>query len=68
MSLLNLIIAIMAVGVLLACINRFVPMEGRIKSVLNIVVILVLVVWCLEAFGVFDALRGVTVPRVHGHG
>jgi hypothetical protein len=66
MPLLNFIIAIMAVGMVLYCINRFVPMEGRIKSVLNIVVILVLVVWCLEAFGVFDAMRGVRVPRVHG--
>lgn len=66
MPLLNLIVAIAAVGILLYCINRFVPMEGRIKSVLNIVVILVLVIWCLEAFGVLDAMRGVRVPRVHG--
>lgn len=66
MPLLNLIIALMAVGVLLYCINRFVPMEARIKSVLNIVVILALVIFCLDAFGVFDALRGVRVPRAHG--
>lgn len=66
MPLLNLIVAIAAVGVILCCINRFVPMEGRIKSVLNIVVILVLVVFCLDAFGVFDAMRGVRVPRAHG--
>lgn len=66
MPLMNLIIAILAVGVIMYAINKFVPMEGRIKSVLNIVVILVLVVWCLEAFGVFDALRGIKVPRAHG--
>lgn len=65
MPLLTLIIAIAAVGVLLYCINAFVPMEARIKQILNIIVILILVVWCLEAFGVFDALRGVDVPRAH---
>ena len=67
MPMLDLIIAIAAVGILLYCINRFVPMEGRVKSILNIVVILILVVWCLEAFGVIDALRGISVPRVHDH-
>lgn len=64
MSLLELIIALVAVGVILYCINRFVPMDGRVKTVLNIVVILVLVVFVLQAFGVIDAIRGVRVPRV----
>jgi len=64
MPILDLIIALVAVGVILYCINRFVPMEGRIKTILNIVVILVLVVWLLQAFGVIDALRGVDTPRM----
>lgn len=65
MPLLTLLIALVSVGVVLYCINRFVPMEGKIKSILNIVVILVLVVVCLDAFGVIDALRGIQVPRAH---
>lgn len=66
MPLLTLIVALVSVGVVLYCINRFVPMDGKIKSILNVVVILVLVVIVLDAFGVIDALRGVRVPRAHG--
>lgn len=66
MPIINLIVAIAAVGILLYCINRFVPMDAKIKSILNIVVIIALVVFLLDAFGVIDALRGVKTPRMHG--
>lgn len=63
MSLLTLIIALVAVGVVLYCINQFVPMDAKIKMILNVVVILVLVVWLLSAFGLIDAFSDVRVPR-----
>lgn len=66
MPLINLIVALVAVGIVLYCINRFVPMDARIKAILNIIVILVLVVWLLDAFGLIDAFRQVKVPRAHG--
>jgi hypothetical protein len=66
MSLLTLLIALVAVGVVLYCINQFVPMDAKIKMLLNVVVVLVLVVWCLEAFGLIDAFSTVRVPRAHG--
>ncbi len=56
----SLVIAIAVVGILLFCINSFVPMESRIKSILNITVILVLVVWILRALGVLHYLE-----RIH---
>jgi hypothetical protein len=66
MSLISLIIALVAVGVVLYCINQFVPMDAKIKTILNVVVILVLVVFVLDAFGLIDAMRGVRTPRLHG--
>lgn len=66
MPLLTLIVALAATGVILYCINKFVPMDARIKMILNVVVIVVLVVVVLDAFGVIDAMRGVRVPRMHG--
>lgn len=66
MSLLSLIIALVVVGVVLYAINTFIPMEGRIKSILNIVVIAVLVIWLLQSFGLFDALGRVNLGG-HGH-
>lgn len=61
MSLLTVIIAIVVVGILLWAINSFVPMEASIKKILNIVVILVLVLWLLKAFGVLGAMGAVKV-------
>lgn len=66
MSLISLIVALVAVGVILYCINQFVPMDARVKMILNVVVVLVLVVFMLDAFGLIDAMRGVRVPRAHG--
>ena len=63
MSLLSIIIAIVVVGILLWAINSFIPMEGKVKQILNIVVILFLVVWLLQAFGLFDYIGSVHVGR-----
>ncbi len=65
MSLLTLIIAIVVVGIVLWAINSFVPMQGSVKKLLNIVVILILVVWLLNAFGLIDALSTVHVGGRH---
>lgn len=66
MTLLTLIVALGSAGVILYCMNRFIPMDARIKMILNIVVIVVMLVVVLDAFGIIDALRGVRVPRAHG--
>ncbi len=53
---LNLIVTIVVVGVLLWAINAFVPMEGRVKQILNAVVVIGLVVWILRSVGVFGSV------------
>ncbi len=65
MSLLSLIIALVVVGIVLWAINKFVPMDGKVKTLLNIVVIGVLVVWLLQSFGLLDFLGTVHVGKVH---
>ena len=61
MSVLTILIVILVVGVLLWLINRYVPMQPTIKSILNAVVVILLVVWLLDAFGLIDVLRNTTV-------
>jgi len=61
---LGLIFLIIVVGVLLYFVNLYVPMEPRIKSLLNIVVILLLVLYVLDAIGAFDSLRSLPVPHL----
>jgi hypothetical protein len=59
MSLITIVITLMVVGVLLWLINTYIPMDGKIKKILNIVVVVVVVLWLLNAFGVLDHLRNV---------
>lgn len=61
MSLLTLIFVIVLVGVLLWVVNRFIPMDSKIRSILNAVVVIVLVLWLLNAFGVLGSLRNIRI-------
>ncbi len=61
MSLLSLILALVVVGVLLWLVNSFIPMDGQIKRILNMVVVAAVVLWLLKAFGLLNALGSVTV-------
>ena len=51
MPLMQIVIALIVVGVLLWHVNRFIPMAGSIKSILNAVVVICVVVWLLNVFG-----------------
>lgn len=59
MSLVTLVITLIVVGVLLWLVNTYIPMDGKIKKILNIVVVVVVVLWLLNVFGVFNGLRNV---------
>jgi len=50
--LIQVIIVLVIVGVALYLINTYVPMAKPINIVLNVIVVLILVVWLLRAFGV----------------
>jgi hypothetical protein len=56
MPLINVVIALVVVGVLLWLVNRYIPMQSTIKGLLNAVVVIAVVVWLLKAFGLFDTI------------
>ena len=56
MSLLQVVEVLVVVGVLLWLVNRYIPMQSSIKSILNGVVVIAVVVWLLNAFGLFHSL------------
>ena len=64
MSIIGLIITLVVIGLLLWLVNSYIPMDGKIKQILNVVVIIVVVLWLLNVFGVFGMNLG-NVPRVH---
>ena len=57
MPLLNVAVVLMVVGVLLWLVNTYLPMDGKIKSILNGVVVIVVVLWIMQIFGVLDSLN-----------
>ena len=61
MPLLTVIIVLVVAGVILYLINRYIPMDGKIKNILNIVVVICVIIWLLKAFGVLGSLNSVTV-------
>lgn len=65
MSLLTVVLVIIVVGVLLWLANTQIPMPANIKTILNAVVVIALVIWLLGAFGLLDAISTVRVGRHH---
>lgn len=63
MSLVSLVITLIVVGVLLWVINNYIPMDGKIKRILNMTVAVVVVLWILNTMGLIDSLRGIRVGR-----
>jgi hypothetical protein len=49
--LINVIVVLIIVGVLLWLVNNYIPMDAKIKSILNVVVVIIVVLWLLKAFG-----------------
>lgn len=56
MSILTVLVVLIVVGVLLWLVNTYVPMDAKIKQILNIVAIIFVVIWLLKAFGILAAL------------
>jgi hypothetical protein len=61
MPLLQILLTLIVVGVLLWLVNRFIPMAGSIKSILNAVVVIGVVLWLLDVFGLFHSLSRIRV-------
>ena len=61
MSLLNIVLVLIVVGVLLWLINTYIPMDGKIKKILNIVVVIVVIIWLLKVFGLFSSVADIRV-------
>ncbi|UDF04604.1 Thivi_2564 family membrane protein [Asticcacaulis sp. AND118] len=61
MSLLSLVAILIVVGVLLWLVNTYIPMDPKIKNILNAVVVIGVVVWLLQVFGLLGSLNNIRV-------
>lgn len=63
MPLLSLVVFLIVVGVGLYLINRYIPMASSIKTILNVVVVVVVCVWVLQAAGLWGSISSFRLTR-----
>lgn len=61
MSLVSLVVTLIVVGVLLWLLNNYIPMDPKIKSIINVLVVICVVIWLLQAFGVLGSLGNIRI-------
>ena len=64
MTLINIVVVLVVAGLLMWLINTYIPMAQAIKSLLNIVVFVVVLVWLLQVFGVIGHIAGLHIPKI----
>lgn len=57
MPIIQLIIVLALVGVILWAVNTYVPMQSQIKTIINVVVVIAVILWLLQAFGLLAGLH-----------
>lgn len=63
MPLIQLVIVLVVVGLILWVINRFIPMQSTIKSILNVVVVIVVIIWLLGVFGLIGDISAIRIGK-----
>ena len=61
MPVLTILIVLIVAGVLLWLVNTYIPMQRTLKNILNAVVVIIVVIWLLKVFGVFETLQHVKI-------
>lgn len=61
MTLINLVVVLIVIGVLLWLANTYIPMDATIRKIVNVVVVVAVILWLFKAFGLLDSMNAVTV-------
>jgi hypothetical protein len=63
MPLIQLVLVLVAVGVILWVINSYIPMQSTIKKILNVVVVIAVIIWLMSVFGLIGDLSRIRVGK-----
>ena len=61
MPLISIVVTLIVVGVLLWLVNTYIPMDAKIKQILNAVVVIVIVIWLLQVFGIIGSMHEIGI-------
>ncbi len=64
MTLVHIVVILVVVGLVMWLINTYIPMAAPIKSLLNIVVFVVILIWLLQTFGLIGPIPGLKIPAL----
>jgi hypothetical protein len=63
MPLISIVVVLIVIGILLWLVNSYIPMDAKIKMILNIVIVVAVVLWLLSVFGLFAGLNSIRVGK-----
>jgi hypothetical protein len=55
-TMIGILVTLVIVGLLLWLVNTYIPMDGKIKSILNVVIVIAVILWLLQSFGVLSGV------------
>jgi hypothetical protein len=61
MPLINILLVLVVAGVLLWLVNNYIPMDRKIKNILNVVAVIFIVIWLLRVFGILGSLSNIRI-------
>jgi len=61
MTLFTILIVLFVAAILLWILNTYIPMDRKIKNILNAVITIVVIGWLLKIFGVFEYLKNIQI-------
>ena len=54
----SILVTLIIVGILLWLVNTYIPMDTKIKTILNVIVVIVVIIWSLSALGMTNVHFG----------
>jgi hypothetical protein len=63
-GIISIIVTLVVIGLLMYLID-LIPMDGTIKQIIRVIIIICVVVWLLQAFGLIGSLNSLLHPNPH---
>lgn len=61
MPILTIFVVLIIFGVLLWLVNKYVPMDAKIKTIINVVAVIIVIIWLLQVLGILNMLKSARV-------
>ena len=61
MPILTIFVVLIIIGLLLWLVNKYVPMDAKIKTIINVVAVVIVIIWLLQVFGILNILKSARI-------